>query len=94
MERKLKMLRSELQSQKATSKRKLEAVASELNRQTDLIHKQDIQIQRLNKVLVDSESKPHKSSNNRSQKYIRQHQSQTLDRRYTDEHISKKMRET
>ncbi|VDI84054.1 Hypothetical predicted protein [Mytilus galloprovincialis] len=95
MERELKMLRSELKSQKETSKRKLEAVAGELNRQTILIQKQDNQIQSLKKVLVDSDIKPQKSSYNRSQEYTRQHQSQPLvDSRDTDERISKKKRET
>lgn len=95
MERELKMLRSELKFQEETSKRKLEAVAGELNRQTILIQKQDNQIQSLKKVLVDSDIKPQKSSYNRSQEYTRQHQSKPLvDRRDTDERISKKKRET
>ncbi|XP_076116898.1 uncharacterized protein LOC143084402 [Mytilus galloprovincialis] len=95
MERELKMLKSELKFQKETSKRKLEAVAGELNRQTILIQKQDNQIQRLNTVLVGSEIKPQKSIYNRSQEYTRQHQSKPLvDRRNTDELISKKERQT
>lgn len=95
MERELKMLKSELKFQKETSKRKLEAVAGELNRQTILIQKQDNQIQRLNTVLGGSEIKPQKSIYNRSQEYTRQHQSKPLvDRRNTDELISKKERQT
>ncbi|CAG2201166.1 C1QL [Mytilus edulis] len=95
MERELEMLRSELKSQKETSKRKLGAMADELNRQKVLIQKQDNQIQRLNTVLVGSEIKPQKSFYNRSQEYTRQHQSKPLvDKRNTDQLISKKEKET
>ncbi|CAC5368785.1 C1QL [Mytilus coruscus] len=95
MERELKVLRSKLKSQQETSNRKFEAVVVELNRQNDIIQKQDNKIQRLYKVLLDSEIKPQKSTYNRSQEYTTQHQSRLLvDKRNTDERISKKERET